>query len=70
MIKKVQVVYEDNTTSDIDLLSVDTKVFVKEFKFLENYDDVVECLETGKIYKARYRGAIVELFDISNNIVC
>jgi len=67
MKKEIQIIHEDNSISNIDVLSVDTEVFANEFEFLDDYIDVVKCLENGRVYKAKYSGTIVELFEIGNN---
>ena len=50
------------------ILKVDTITFTRKYKFLEDLDDIVECIETGKIYKSNYKGLFVELVEVSNKL--
>lgn len=51
---------------EVKVFKVDADTFAKDYKFLDGYDDIVECATTGKVYKSNYKGAFVELVEVSN----
>lgn len=53
-------------TVEVKVFKVDATAFAKDYKFLDGYDDIVECNATGKVYKSNYKGAFVELVEVSN----
>lgn len=48
------------------VFEVDTITFTKNYRFLDGYDDIVECLNTRKVYKSNYKVASVQLVEVSN----
>lgn len=58
----------ENTIETIEtkVFTVDTTTFAKDYKFLDGYDDIVECIATGKVYKSNYKGTLVQLVEVSN----
>lgn len=51
---------------EVKVFKVDAITFTKDYKFLDGYDDIVECIATDKVYKSNYKGAFVELVEVSN----
>lgn len=51
---------------DNEVFKVHKTVFTKDYRFLEGYDDVVECLATGKIYTSHYKGDSVVLTETNH----
>jgi hypothetical protein len=45
---------------------IDTTTFIKDFKFVDGYDDLVKSSD-GKIYKANYKGMKVELLEMTTD---
>jgi hypothetical protein len=58
---------EKERTEDFDTMVflVDTKLFVKEYTYMEGYDDIVESKINKKVYKVAYEGMKVELTELS-----
>lgn len=48
------------------VFEVEAETFTKDYRYLEGYDDFVESIASGKVYKANYKGAKVQLVEVSN----
>jgi len=59
-------ILDDDNTVNTKVFKVNTTTFTKDYKFLDGYDDIVECTKTGKVYKSNYKGDFVELVEVSN----
>ena len=45
---------------------VDAQTFIENYAFLEGYDDIVTCNDTGLVYKSNYINGFVQLVEVSN----
>jgi hypothetical protein len=48
------------------VFDIDTETFASKYRYIENYDDYVENIETQIVYKATFKGFAVELVEVSN----